>query len=258
MGAPCCDDLLSLAPGERLHRQPLQCELPSMSPQTPKKFSLPVVPVSFIVLLIVGAVLYAWLWRTDSGHRAPPASAAASIGRLEPLRTPGGKLHTNGLRKTEELNKETGSWRGTTSSRIRLEATYRYDIELRPNWNIHLDDARKVAVVIAPAPQPQLPVAFDSATVQEWTASGWGRFDKWDQLQALRQEISPFLAARAGSRAYLELARGDARRTVEEFIEDWLLKSRQSSDPRHVVKVYFADESGIPFPERRTLKDFLP
>jgi len=179
---------------------------------------------------------------------------------LVPFRTAGGTLHTNGFYKTEILRKETGSWRGTTSSAIQLTATYRYDIELRSkDWYIYIDETRKVAFIIAPPFKPQLPVAVDSRSAYEWTESGWGRFDKWDQLAALRRGISPLLEKQAGSPGYLEVARGQARTTVEEFVTDWLLKSRGwPKDSQRFVKVYFADEPDIPFPERKGLKDFLP
>lgn len=173
---------------------------------TSGRFSLPVVPFSFLALVIVCALLFWWLRPGfSSSEQQPDPRDPVGIGRLEPFRTPGGFLHTNGIIKTEELRKDEGSWRGTTSSAIRLDATYRYDIELRSNWNFYIDDARKTALIVAPLYKPQLPVAVDSETVREWTSSGWGRFDKWEQLQALRQEISPFLAARARSKAYMTL-----------------------------------------------------
>ena len=209
-------------------------------------------------LILVGALL-CWLCvdrRIEAG-RAGPSSPPPE---LVPFRTAGGTLHTNGFLKTETLQKETGTWRGTTSSSIRLNATYRYDIELRSkDWNILIDDTRKVAFVIAPAFRPQLPVAVESRSVAEWTESGWGRFDKWDHLRALRREISPHLEKLAGSYGYIEVARGQARLTVEEFVTDWLLRSR--GWPEHserFVKVYFADESDIPFPGNKSLQDFLP
>jgi hypothetical protein len=70
---------------------------------------------------------------------------------------------------------------------------------------------------------------------------------------------SLYLETLAGSPGYREVARGQARLTVEEFVGDWLLKQR--GWPEHserFVKVYFADEPDIPFPEKKSLKDFLP
>lgn len=224
-----------------------------------KRISLPVVPISFFVLMLLSAGFYWWFHR-EAGARGRDPGPSAPPPELVPFRTAGGTLHTNGFLKTETLQKETGSWMGTTTSGIRLNATYRYDIELRSkDWNILIDDTRKVAFIIAPPFRPQLPVAVDSGSVMEWTQSGWGRFDKWDQLQALRKETSPFLEKQAESKGYLEVARGQARITVEEFVSDWLLKSRDwPKDSERFVKVYFADEPDIPFPANKTLKDFLP
>jgi len=219
-----------------------------------KKFTI------FLILILLVAALIWWRQSHDEtaapGHPGPHALPP----ELVPFRTAGGTLHTNGFQKTEILRKETGSWRGTTSSAIQLTATYRYDIELRSkDWNIYIDETRRVAFVVAPPFKAQLPVAVDSRKVYEWTESGWGRFDKWDQLAGLRREISPFLEKQATSPGYKEVARGQARLTVEEFVADWLLKSK--GWPEHserFVKVYFADEPNIPFPEKKSLKDFLP
>jgi len=218
-----------------------------------KKFTV------FLILILLVAALVWWRRHDDPaspGHPGPHFPPP----ELVPFRTAGGTLHTNGFHKTETLRKTTGSWRGTTTSAIQLTATYRYDIVLRSkDWNIYIDEGRKVAFVIAPPFKAQLPVAVDSRSVYEWTESGWGRFDKWDQLAGLRREISPFLERQATSLGYLEVARGHARTTVEEFVADWLLKSH--GWPEHserFVKVYFADEPDIPFPDKKSLKDFLP
>jgi len=205
--------------------------------------------VTFLILIVVATGLVWWLRPEDiltgrAGTMSPPPE-------LVPFRTAGGTLHTNGFLKTETLRMETGSWRGTTSSSIRLNATYRYEIEPRSRWNILIDDTRKVAFIVAPAFLPQLHVAVDSRSVQEWTTSGWGRFDKCYQLQALRRETSPYLKTLATSPGYLEVARGQARTTVEEFVADWLLKQRGwPTHSERFVKVYFADEPDIPFRRR--------
>ena len=214
---------------------------------------------TFLILILLVAALVWWRQHIESDSIAHPGSFAPPS-ELIPFRTAGGTLHTNGFLKTETLHNETGSWLGTTSSTNRLNATYRYDIELRSNdWNISIDDGRKVAFVVAPSLRPQLPVAIESRRVAEWRQSGWGRFDKWEQLRALRQEISPHLEKLAESRGYVEVARGQARLTVEEFVADWLLKQRGwPRGSQRFVKVYFADEPDIPFPDNKTLKDFLP
>ena len=46
---------------------------------------------------------------------------------------------------------------------------------------------------------------------------------------------------------------------VEEFVADWLLKSKGwPASSERFVKVYFADELNIPYPAGKSLKDFLP
>ncbi|MEP6672812.1 MAG: hypothetical protein ABJF10_26845 [Chthoniobacter sp.] len=220
-----------------------------------KRFIIPF-SVGFIAAVLVLARIW---WPTDTKVGSAHGGPLSPPPELVPFRTPGGILHTNGFIKTETLTKESGSWRGTTSSSIRLNATYRYQIVLRNRWNIYLDEGRGIAFVIAPPFQAQLPVAVDSRSVYEWTESGWGRFDKWDQLEALHREVSPFLERQAMSTGYVEVARGQARITVEEFVADWLLKSKGwPVRGERFVKVYFADEPDIPFPEKRGLKDFLP
>ena len=178
-------------------------------------------------------------------------------GLLIPFRAEGGTIHTNGITKTEEVRTDLGSWRGTTTAGMRFNATYRYEIPLLPEWNIHIDEGRRLVTVVAPLFRPQLPVAVDSQSVQEWTSAGWGRFDKWEHLQELRAEVSPVLEAKATSSGYIDLARGDARKTVEEFVNNWIVKNRPWPDgPEPVIKVHFSDEKDIPFPAERSLKDF--
>lgn len=228
------------------------------SPTPFKKLSFPTVPLSFFTLIVILGAAW-WVYQPRS-RTSVHGDSEAPPPELVPFRTAGGTLHTNGFLKTETLEKQTGTWLGTTSSGIRLNATYRYDIELRSkDWNIYVDETHKFAFVIAPPFKPQLPVAVDSNSVYEWTHSGWGRFDKWNQLQDLRRETSSYLEKNATSPGYLEVARGNARTTVEEFVADWLLRSKGwPAHSERFVKVYFADEPNIPFPENKSLKDFLP
>ena len=180
-------------------------------------------------------------------------------GEIVPFRTPGGMLETHGFTRTETFRKDTGSFLGTTSSEIRLNATYRYSIELRQKWNLYIDDSRHLAFVIAPAFHPQLPVAVDSSTVFTWSESGWGRFNKYEHLLGLQREISPRLETLAQSKEYIELGRKNARITVEEFVKGWILKQRNwPADCHPFVKVFFQDEQEIPLPEKTKMTDFLP
>ncbi len=241
----------------------LRCRsIPSLFPMnapSDNRPSFPIVPSSFLALLLLGAVIW---WVFDPGgseERPQPPTGIMGAGVLESIRTPGGALTTNGIRKTEEFVKKKDTWIGTTTSGIRLDAIYRYEIELRADWKFYTERERGLIFVVAPKFQPQLPVAVDSKTVHESSSSGWGRFDKWDNLRELREEVSPLLARKASSKGYMDLARGPARQTVEEFVLDWTLDEADWPDGLEpVIKVYFEDEPDIPFPGGLTLPDFLP
>ena len=214
--------------------------------------------LKILSLILFYAIFWCWHQR-GQGDEVKHVEAAPLPSLIIPFRTAGGTLTTNGFSKTEIFNKDSGSIRGTTSSEIRFTATYRYEIELRQKWNIQIDDVRHLAFVVAPPIRPQLPVAVDSKTVFERTSSGWARFDKWENLEQLRKETSRHLEKLAESPAYIEAAKAKAKVTVEEFVTDWLLKQRSwPKDIKPFVKVFWADEQNIPYPDNTTLKDFLP
>jgi len=159
------------------------------------------------------------------------------------IRIPGGILETHGFQRTETFHKETSAFFGTTSSEIKLQATYRYAIELRNKWKLNIDDTRHIAYVTAPPFHPVLPVAIDTSTISTWSHSGFLRFDKHQHLQALQKEISPRLESLAQSKEYIELGRKEARISVEEFVNTWILKHcGWSKDCQPCVKVNFEDE----------------
>jgi hypothetical protein len=224
----------------------------------PRKWSFPRVPASFLVLVLLSAGLYWWFKPPPRSTHGPPGPLPP--GKLEIFRTKGGLLEVAGFTKTEDdLSKDRPSWRGTSSSSMRLDATYRYSIVLPEEWKIIVDDTRGVATIVAPPYMPQLPVAVDSKSVMEWTESGWGRFDKWDLLQELRSEISSQLADKARSDDYRSVVEDAARKTVEEFVYDWFLKQKGwSRDSQHVIKVYFVDEKDVPLPQGYDIRTLLP
>jgi hypothetical protein len=73
--------------------------------------------------------------------------------------------------------------------------------------------------------------------------SGWARFDKRGQLDDLRRSMSAELEGRARDPARMALVREAARRTVAEYVEDWLLsRGEWQEGVFSSVKVYFLDE----------------
>ena len=72
---------------------------------------------------------------------------------------------------------------------------------------------------------------------------GWARFNADEQMAKLEKAITPTLRKFAGDGQHLDVVRENCRKTVSEFIEDWLLREGQWGDGLfRVVKVYFPGE----------------
>jgi hypothetical protein len=204
--------------------------------------------LALAALVVVGLGVYLLLPRSGV---FPAARDWTAEWRSDPpvvSTIPGGLLETATVQMTEDFYRSDaktwwGIYLGNTASHIQVSATYRYGVPLDdPAWEI----VRKgqTAVVVAPVLRPSLPVAVDTGTWREKTESGWARFDKFEQLEALRKSVSGDLAERADDPRRLALAREASRRTIAEFVETWLL----AKDPEwqrgafSAVKVYFLDE----------------
>src|SRR4030095_11753539 len=81
-----------------------------------------------------------------------------------------------------------------TVSHIQANVVYRYHIEMAKEWPIKVRGS--TAIVEAAEIKPTLPVAFDSATMEKQTKSGWARFDKDENLDQLERSLSPQLEER--------------------------------------------------------------
>ncbi|MBK9246097.1 MAG: hypothetical protein IPM30_14885 [Burkholderiales bacterium] len=132
---------------------------------------------------------------------------------------------------------------GTTVSEVRVDAVYRFHIGMEKAWPLRI--VGKTCLVRAGAVRPTLPVAFDTSTVERRTASGWARFDKRENLEALERSLTQQLADRAP--IYRQSAQEAGRAVVAEFVAEWLLRERHwVRDPEHRVVVLFDDEPADP------------
>jgi hypothetical protein len=131
---------------------------------------------------------------------------------------------------------------GTTVSEITVPATYRFHINLNDPWNLSVDES--TCIVQAPAFQPSLPVAIDTAGMQKKTRSGWARFDKDENLEKLERGLTEQLSQRASSNGSRMAVREDSRHSVALFVRNWLLREQQWGSGRFTkIVVYFPDES---------------
>jgi hypothetical protein len=163
------------------------------------------------------------------------------------MRTPGGLLEVSSMRMTEQFDKRfvyevLGLEVGETVAHVRVPATYRYHIQLAPLWEIERTD--EVFRVVTPPVKPSLPVAVDLAHLEQDEGGTWLLlpFNADADREALLREITGKLEQKAASPAYLALQREDARKTVTEFVEKWLVTQepwQSAKQPR--IEVVFSD-----------------
>jgi hypothetical protein len=198
-----------------------------------------------VLAAVAGILLFLWL-----RPAGPVGRDWTALWQSQPpvvTTTPGGLLETATVRMSEDFYRsDSRSWwglyLGTTVSQIQVAVVYRYGVPLAdPGWKIVTRGP--IAVVVAPPLRPSLPVAIDTATLQERTASGWARFDKAVQLEELRRSMSADLAGRAAEQTRVALVVEASRRTIAEFAEAWLLARGEWQQGAFTsVKVYFTDE----------------
>ena len=186
----------------------------------------------------------------------------ASLPKLESER--GGLLELAKVTATETFRSEDErtygfKWfevdAGTTITEIRVPVTYRYHLRMRDAWQLSVTN--NVCIVHAPAIRPSQPPAIHTDRMEKSSNEGWARFNADEQMAKLEKAITPTLRKFAGDGQHLDVVRENCRKTVSEFIEDWLLREGQWGDGRlHFVKVYFTGEADdSPFNRKGIVSD---
>jgi len=199
------------------------------------------------LLVVIGASVGAGIYYGHGTQLAVPGPVTV-VAQDEQvvMRTKGGLLEVSSIVATEIFEQATtyaalGINLGKSVARIRVPATYRYHVELAPEWRFIRRD--KTFVVVAPAVKPSLPVAIDTAKLEGESFGKWSVFSGASQISELQKTITAFLGQRATSQKYLELQREHARKTVTEFVEKWVLsQDKWKLDGGYKVRVFFADE----------------
>lgn len=170
----------------------------------------------------------------------------STLGVPTVMRTAGGLLEVSVVKATEDFQAQKnhmfwGVPLGNAVSKIRVPATYRYHIELAPEWKIYSRGGE--LIVITPPVKPSLPVAVNLGQLEVQKLGVWA-FIAGNQLaQDLQSSITKELAQRALNSNYIQLQREEARKTVREFVHKWVLTQDKFKQlPLQAVKVYFPDE----------------
>ena len=152
---------------------------------------------------------------------------------------------------------------GTTISEIRVPAVYRYHLKLSDEWK--LTTSGNVLTVIAPVIRPSLPPAIRTERMEKKSESGWLRFNADENLAELEKNVTPTLERRAGSPGKIKQASEACRKSVAEFVKNWLLKEGQwKQNSIAAIVVIFADEpaaknvSAGPHPATISLQGNVP
>ncbi|MEE8522930.1 MAG: hypothetical protein V3T72_03280, partial [Thermoanaerobaculia bacterium] len=130
---------------------------------------------------------------------------------------------------------------GTTVTEVRVPVTYRYHLRLSDPWRLEVSE--HTCIVYAPEIRPTLPPAIHTEGMQRHLDESWLRFDGAEQMEALEKSITPRLRQMAGDPRHVALVREQSRKTVAEFVRNWLLQEQHWRDDRfRVIKVIFPDE----------------
>ena len=131
---------------------------------------------------------------------------------------------------------------GTTVCEIRTPVVYRYHIKLSDDWQLRVVEGQ--CIVRSPPLRPSPPPAVRTDGMEKKSEAGWLRFNAAENLATLEKELTPTLEKRAGNKAHLDNIREAARKSVAEFVKQWLLdKGGNSSAGIHSITVIFPDDA---------------
>ena len=130
---------------------------------------------------------------------------------------------------------------GTTTTEVRVPAVFRYHIKLSDEWKLGSRD--RTCVVIAPKIRASDPPSIRTDRMETQTTKGWMRFNAAANQAALQKNITPLLSQRAGNSTHIDEVREGARKSVAEFVKNWLISEDQWKEKGFTnIVIVFADE----------------
>ncbi|MGH1365253.1 MAG: hypothetical protein ACRBF0_16955 [Calditrichia bacterium] len=212
---------------------------------------------SFLLTLAVGLAFYYLVYLQPGTDDSLETQFMMDIPTI--FRSPGGDLEVAAFKTTEGLSRTTiaklpfSDWEipGTrTITEIQIPVTYRYHVRMRENWNIELRNG--VCLVSAPKMRPTLPPAVHTDQMRIYSDEGLFAWDGQAELQRMFHELTPTFEENASSDRNLELIRDEARETVAEFVQAWLIdRGEWNRQNVEVITVVFAGEPEYDAASRR-------
>lgn len=198
----------------------------------PSKFFL-IFKVATITLIATG-LLFAgfYFWKATTGQTLPGCTI---VGEPIVMRTKGGLMEVSLITSNEQITQVFPGFFVDTAVTVTVPATYRYQIELAPEWKFMRHE--NMFVVVAPKIKPQVPAAFNTAGM---TVNANLPFS-FNQKLAVLQQVTPLLNSRANT--YIPRQKEMARKTVSEFVKKWVLEQERFKNEKNLkVLVLFDDE----------------
>ena len=180
-----------------------------------------------------------------------PLNAVFTASLPELSRTVGGKLEIASFKMTEVFERTDYEDfvipLGETRSQIRVPVTYTYHIELHDPWMLEVTNG--ICYVTAPKIKPGLPAIHTDGLVKKVESDFLTRFkpglDPAKRMEDFEKTLTPRMWVNASSPKYVAIVREDCRKTVSEFVRDWIIKEDRYKDyDIDTLKVIFPDEVG--------------
>jgi hypothetical protein len=203
-----------------------------------------------LLLVLAGAVLYSSFPSLFNplNRAAIEKEFIASVPAI--FRTKGGNLELAGFTATETfMSSDTAklpyfNWNipgATTTVVIRVPVIYRYYVPVLGEWNINV--VGNTCLIYAPELRPTLPPAIQTDSMKISTIEGPLSFSGKIQQAKLLQSISPQLEKNAKDSTKVKFIHEEARKTVAEFVQAWLLQRQVWGDNKiENIKVLFKSE----------------
>jgi hypothetical protein len=181
------------------------------------------------------------VFRQDVTHHFVSSVSEVGEGRLLEL----AKLQTQET-MTQTL---TRSWLGfAAESTVRIEAPviYRFGVRWDTGWEVTVagDSTSMVCLVDAPALEPFQPPAIDTSGLRLSSREEFLAPSTKSSQEAMLRRFTPHVRELANTPEYRAIVRELARRTLVDYVQQWLLRS-QLVDASRSLSVYarFADDA---------------
>jgi hypothetical protein len=127
---------------------------------------------------------------------------------------------------------------------VRAPVTYSYYVDMKGQWKIICEG--ETLTIIAPKIQVEEP-ATDLTRLETHIDSGKLIFNETGKLEELRKQFYSDMIKKAMSREYVDSVREDARRSLADFANGWILADIAKKYPAvKYISVRFEDEEKFP------------